>query len=120
MSLPPLRSMRVSTGNMIVGTWASRPAPTTSPIGTPSPRRGHRVLDVAIEIEAPVAALAADPGRTRAAERRPKITHEEAVHPYRAGHQRAGHPASPFGVTGDHDRRQPEARGVGHRDGLLL
>src|SRR5260370_42129852 len=113
---------------MIVGTWASRPAPVTSPTlphslaslavrhagGTPTStllwlcrRRARRhggrrvpgagtpaacgvtggpplscvdrVLHVGVEVEAPGAALPADPRQPGAAERRPQVPDEEAV-----------------------------------------
>ena len=32
MSLPSFSSSRSSSGSTMVGTWASRPAPTTSPM----------------------------------------------------------------------------------------
>src|SRR4051812_1319037 len=47
-------------------------------------------LDVAVEIETPLTTLATDAGLPRPAERRGEIANEEAVHPYRAGNQRAG------------------------------
>ena len=60
ISLPSFSSSRVSSGSTMVGTWARRPAPTISPMVVPSVRRGHGVLEVAVEVEAPGAALAAD------------------------------------------------------------
>src|SRR5260370_40309753 len=63
---------------MIVGTCARSPAPATSPIGLPSFRCVHGVLHVAVEVEAPGAALPADPGVPGPAERRAQVADEEA------------------------------------------
>src|SRR5215470_16206101 len=105
---------------MIVGTWASRPAPTTSPIVLPSLRRVDSVLDVAVEVEAPGAALAADPGLAGPAERGPQVADEEAVDPHGARDQPRGHPGSPFAVAGEQRRRQAVFCAVGQRYGLVL
>src|SRR5215213_869963 len=91
---------------MIVGTCASRPAPTTSPIGPPPPRGEHAVLHVAVEVEAPRAALAADAAVAVAAERRGGVADEEAVHPRGAGVQLRGHPLGTLLGPGDEGRRQ--------------
>src|SRR5258706_6168337 len=88
---------------MMVGTCAMRPAPTTSPTavthrghrfglhlfrhavapGAPTPWRVDRVLDVAIEVEAPRAAFPADPGLARAPAGAAPVLDEEAHDPVR-------------------------------------
>src|SRR5450755_2083451 len=105
---------------MIVGTWASSPAPTTSPIAPPAFRGIARVLDVAVEVEAPGAAFAADAGQPGAAERRPQVTDEEAVDPDGAGDEAGRYPLGPPPVAGEQGRRQPVAGAVGQRDRLVL
>src|SRR3954463_13834867 len=119
-SSPPLSSRRVCSGSMIVGTCASRLAPTISPIRPPSLRGEHAVLDVAVEVEAPPAALAADPAVPVAAERRREVADEEAVHPDGAGVQPRRAPLGAFRETGDQVRGEPVLGVVRHRDPLLL
>src|SRR5437763_10654329 len=63
---------------------------------TPSGRSDADVLHVAVEIERPLAALAADPAVARAAERRPEIPDEEAVHPHGASHEPGAHALGPL------------------------
>src|SRR4051794_38211514 len=119
-SSPPLSSRRGCSGSMIVGTCASRPAPTISPIRPPSLRGEHAVLDVAVEVEAPGAALAADPAVPVAAERRCEVADEEAVHPDGAGVQPRRHPVRARGVAGDESGGETVLGVVGHRDALVL
>src|SRR4051794_29169173 len=118
-SSPSLSSRRARSGSMIVGTCASRAAPTISPIPPPL-RREDAVLDVAVEVEAPRAALAADAAATVAAERRGQIADEEAVHPHGAGVQLPGDTFGALGRPGDQGRRQTVLGVVRHRDPLLL
>src|SRR5947209_2059743 len=110
---------------MIVGTCARSPAPVTSPAAptslmTPSFRCVDGVLNVAVEVEAPGAALAPDPRLPGAAERRAQVADEEAVDPDGPGHQLRRHPRSPLLVAGEHRRRQPVARAVSERHRLGL
>src|SRR4051794_5198436 len=123
-SSPPLSSRRVCSGSMIVGTCASRPAPTISPMRPPSPVPSARcedaVLDVAVEVEAPCAALAADAAVPVATERRREVADEEAVHPDRAGVQPGTDPLGTLRIAGDEGRRETVLGVVGHRDPLLL
>src|SRR5919202_6042447 len=95
-----------SSGSMMVGTCASRPAPTISPIGPPTARGEDAVLDVAVEVEAPRAALAADAAVPVAAERRREVADEEAVHPDRPRVQPVGHALRALGRARDEGRRQ--------------
>src|SRR5207248_11523283 len=111
-------SGRSEYGSMIVGTWAKSPAPATSPIRAPSLSCVDGVLDVAVEVEAPGAALAADAGQPGAAERRGQVTDEETVDPHGPGDQFRRHPPGPGLVAGEHGRREAVARAVGQRDGL--
>ena len=64
----------------------------------PPVRGEHGVLDVAVEVEGPDAALAADAGLAVAAERCAEVADEEAVDPDGAGVQRE---ADPFGTLRD-------------------
>src|SRR3954452_10170066 len=109
---------------MIVGTCASRPAPTISPIrpptAHPSVRCEDAVLDVAVEVEAPGAALAADAAAPVAAERRREVADEEAVHPDGAGVQPGADPLGALRAARDEGRREAVLGVVGHRDPLLL
>src|SRR5918995_4955799 len=143
ISLPWLISSRTSAGSMIVGTCATRAAPTTSPICTlhrrPHSRWGVRttfasltvlppappwrrtdVLHVRVEVEAVHAAFAADTRRSRAAERRTKVANEEAVHPHRPCHETGGNAIGALPIARVQDRRQPVFRLVRERDRLLL
>src|SRR5262245_13313117 len=131
ISLPSLISSRTSSGSMIVGTWATSAAPTTSPILSPpvsvgltlrSLRPGCRadVLHVRVEVEAVDAALAPDPRGLRPAERRPKVAHEEAVHPDGAGDQALGDAFGALAISRVQDRGQAVFGLVGHRDRLVL
>src|SRR5215467_15947646 len=117
ISLPSFSSSRSAYGSMIVGTWAKSPAPATSPI-TPPLSCVDGVLDVAVEVEAPGAALAADAGQPGAAERRGQVADEETVDPHGAGDQPRRHPLGPGLVAGEHGRRQPVGRAVGQCDGF--
>src|SRR6476660_6499516 len=100
----------------MVGTWASRPAPTISPMVLPSVRGGHGVLQVAVEVEAPGAALAADAGEAGAAERGLQVAYEEAVHPHRARDEPGGEALGALVRTGGHGGGQPEAGVIGEPD----
>src|SRR5512132_171734 len=131
ISLPSLISSLTSSGSMIVGTCATRAAPTISPILIPPiasglplrslrPRCRADVLHVRVEVEAVDAPLAPDPRGLRAAERRPQVAHEEAVHPDRAGDQALGDPFGALAVTGVQDRGQAVVGLVRERDRLLL
>src|ERR1700751_4363984 len=60
------------------------------------------VLDVAVEVEAPGAALAAEAGQPGAAERRGQVADEETVDPDGAGDQPRRHPLRPGLVAGEH------------------
>src|SRR5260221_12016603 len=106
---------------MMVGTCAMRPAPTTSPTavthrghrfglhlfrhavapGAPSPWRVDRVLDVAIEVEAPRAAFPADPGLAGAPEGGAQVPDEEAVDPDRPRSQPGRYPLGSGLVAGE-------------------
>src|SRR5262249_59878668 len=95
-------------GGRLVGQCDGTPAPATSPI-TFASLAGRRaggarapplscvngVLDVAVEVEAPGAALAADAGQPGAAERRGQVADEEAVDPDGPGDQPRRHPLRP-------------------------
>src|SRR5580692_4932563 len=105
---------------MIVGTWASSPAPVTSPILAPPFRCVDGVLHVAVEVEAPGAALAADAGLPCPAERRPQVADEEAVNPDGPGDKLIRHPASALAGTGEHGGREPVPGAVGQRHRLGL
>src|SRR4051794_30500668 len=118
ISLPSLSSSRVCGGSIIVGTCAIRPAPTTSPMSAPSLRREDRVLDVAVEVEGPGTALAADPGATAPAERGGQVADEEAVDPHRAGADLRRNALGAVVVTGHDGGGQPVVGVVGHRDAL--
>src|SRR5262249_30643446 len=110
-------------GNMIVGTCATKAAPTTSPIGPSSPagrRRRHDVLDVCVEVEAPPAALTADPGVARPAERRVEIAYEEAVDPDGAGDELFADALSLRFVAGVNRGGKAVVGAVGELDGLGL
>src|SRR5215467_559236 len=120
ISLPSLSSRRCWRGSMIVGTCARRPAPTTSPTLLPSFRRVDGVLHVAVEVEAPGAALAADSRLARAAERCAQVTHEETVDPDRAGPELGSNPVSPAGIAGEQRGGQPVPAVIRHRDCLVL
>src|SRR6266851_9044538 len=105
---------------MIVGTCARSPAPATSPIELPSFRCVHGVLHLAVEVEAPGAALPADPGVPGPAERRAQVADEEAVDPDGPRDQLLRYPRGPVAVAGEQRRRQPVPGAVGQRDRLLL
>src|SRR5690606_3483043 len=105
---------------MIVGTCEISPAPTTSPIAGPSSRSENAVLDVAVEIEAPRAALAADAADPVAPEGCGEIAHEEAVDPDGPGRQPSGDALGPVRAAGHQGRREAVLGVVGHRDALLL
>src|SRR5690242_11312801 len=101
---------------MIVGTCARSPAPATSPT-VPSFRCVDGVLHVAVEVEAPGAALAPDARLPGPAERRAQVADEEAVDPDGPRHQPGRHPRGPLLVAGEHRRRQPVAREAFTPDG---
>src|SRR5262245_58293846 len=84
-SLPSFSSRRVASGSMMVGTWASSPQPTTSPMVPPAIRRIDAVLHIAVEIERPGAAFAADARSAVAAEGLAQVAHEEAIVPHQSG-----------------------------------
>src|SRR5260221_8854205 len=77
---------------MTVGTWASNPDATTSPIFPPATRRINAVLDVAIEIEGPGATFTTDTRLAIAAEGLAQVADEEAVVPDEAGRDLRCHP----------------------------
>src|SRR5580658_9021281 len=80
----PPSSTRTSSGTITIGWCATTATATISPMGgTPFERvaLGGDVLHVAEEIEAPGAALAADPRPSGASERRLEVAHEEAIDP---------------------------------------
>src|SRR5690349_18941352 len=108
---------------MIVGTWASSPAPATSPqrspIGAPLLSGVDGVLHIAVEVEAPGAALTADAGLARATERRPQVADEEAVHPHGPRDKAGRHPFRPGLVAGEHRRGQPVPGAVREFDRLV-
>src|SRR5215472_8134767 len=106
---------------MIVGTCARSPAPATSPAALASPtvpsfRCVDGVLHVAVEVEAPGAALPADARLPGPAERRAQVADEEAVDPDGARHQLSRYPAGALPVTGEQHRGQPVPGPVGQRD----
>src|SRR5450432_1983751 len=90
---PPIRS-RIAFGAMTPGWWLTTAAPTISPMTASlvdeRALADRDVLDVAVEVEAPRPALAADTGIARAAERGGEFADEEAVDPDRAGYNRRG------------------------------
>src|SRR2546427_13117112 len=107
---------------MMVGAWATSPAPTISPMSlSPSvlrrvlrlPGRGAHVLHVGVEVEAPLPPLAAYTGILGAAERRPQVADEEAVDPHGPGDQALGHTPGAFRVAGVHHRGEAVVGGVG-------
>src|ERR1700689_821540 len=100
---------------MIVGTWASSPAPVTSPILAPPFRCVDGVLHVAVEVEAPGAALPADAGLPGAAERRPQVADEEAVDPDGPGDELRRHPAGALAGAGEHGGPEPVTGALGRR-----
>src|SRR6476469_9398129 len=104
----------------MVGTWASSPAPTISPMVLPSLRGGDGVLQVAVEVEAPGAALAADAGVAGAAEGGVEGASEEAVDPGRPRDEPFGDAGGAVVVAGGEGGGEPEAGGVGEGDGLVL
>src|SRR5215216_1646889 len=120
ISRPSLSARRSAAGSMIVGTCDSRPAPTTSPMVGPPARREHAVFDVAVEVEAPGAALAADARLARTAEGRAQVADEEAVHPHRARDEPAADPLGARPVGGEHGGGKAVARVVRSGDGLVL
>src|SRR5579863_702343 len=115
---------------MIVGTCASRPAPTTSPMAllsmavlskaVPPLSRVHRVFRVAVEVEAPGTAFAADARQPGPAERRPQVPDEEAVDPHGPGGDPGRDSFGPGLVAGEHRRGQAVAGVVGQRHGLVF
>src|SRR5215472_18403336 len=105
---------------MIVGTWASNPAPAISPIAAPSFRCEDGVLHVSMKIEAPGTAFAADPGEPGAAERGAQVPDEEAVDPHGPRDQPAGHSIRPVMVAGEQGGRQPVRGAVGQFYRLVL
>src|SRR5215467_2474262 len=119
ISLPSFSSSRSAYGSMIVGTCASKPAPATSPIAPPL-SCVDGVLDIAVEVEAPGAALAADAGHSGAAERRSQVADEEAVDPDGPGDQPGGYPFGPGLIAGEQRRRQAVRGTVRQRDGFGL
>jgi hypothetical protein len=80
----------------------------------------HQGLEVAVELERVVAALAADAGDPAPAEGRREIAHEERVHPHQPGADRAAHPFGALARRRVHDRRQAVGGAVGELDGLGL
>src|SRR5437588_362409 len=127
ISFPSLISSRTSSGSMIVGTWETSPAPTTSPIPSLLPAglvrrprcRAHG-LHVGMEVEAVPSALSPDPGVPRAAERGPQVTNEEAVHPHGPGDQGRRDAFGSLRISGIDDGRQAVVRVVGERDRFVL
>src|SRR2546426_707714 len=112
----------------MVGTCASKAAPTTSPtvvafrrvLVMPTVGREHRVLDVGVEVERPGSAFAADAGLTVAAKGGTEVAHEEAVNPDGAGVQQRRNTFCPFVIACDEGGRQAEPGVVGHGDCLLF
>src|SRR5262245_61825586 len=80
----------------------------------------HDVLHVAVEVEAPGPALAADAGVARAAERRRQLANEEAVHPQRSRDHALGDRHRALLVAAEQHAREPEACAVRDRDGFLV
>src|SRR3712207_9156304 len=105
---------------MMVGTCASSPAPTISPTVVPPLRCEDAVLDVAVEVEAPGAALAPDAAAAVAAERRREVTDEEAVHPHRARGQPARDALGTLLAAGDQGGGEAVLGVVGHGDAVVL
>src|SRR4051812_38072522 len=100
----------------MVGTWASSPAPTISPMVPPSVRRGDGVLQVAVEVEAPGASLASDAGVPGAAEGGLEVAYEEAVDPDGARDELRGDAFGALLVAGGDGGGQSEAGVVGEAD----
>ena len=88
--------------------------------GSPSGRGRTDVLDVAVEVERPVAALAPDPAATAATERRGQVADEEAVDPDGSGPQPRGDALGPLRVAADERGGQPVVGAVGERDTVVL
>src|SRR4051794_23141116 len=105
---------------MTVGTCAINPLPTTSPILAPSIRRKYARLHIAVEIERPGAAFAADARLAVAAERLPQIAHEEAVVPDQPGIDLRRDALGALLVAGHHHAGKAVFRVVGHDDRLRL
>src|SRR5438067_6923107 len=133
ISLPSLICSRTSSGSMIVGTCATSPAPTTSPMAQVLPSCSHfarrsrrlrgrddRVLHVCVEIEAPHAPLATDPGVLRPTERRVEVAHEEAIDPHRPGDEPLGDALGTGEVRCVDGGGKAEVGGVRERDRLIL
>src|SRR3984957_7253572 len=118
LSFPLFSSRRSSSGSTMVGTCARSPAPTISPMG--GPFFDLERLQIRIEIERVVAALAADAADAGAAEGCGEVAHQEAVDPDGAGAQQRPHPLGARLVRGVEDRREPVGRGVGEFGGLRL
>ncbi len=77
-------------------------------------------LEVAVEVERVLAALAADAGDPDAAERCREVADEERVHPHDPGAHCPSDPLGALGRAGVDDRREPVARRVRECDRLLL
>src|SRR5438093_4120696 len=120
ISLPSLISSRTASGSMIVGTCATSPAPTISPISASLSRRDDRVLHVGVEVEAPHATLPADPGVARPAEGRVQIADEEAVDPHGPGDETIRNPVCTLGVTRVERGGEAEVGRVRKRDSIVL
>src|SRR5262245_33697458 len=104
----------------MVGTCASSPAPTISPMGPPPLRCHDGVLQVAVEVESQVAPFAADARPAGAAERRLEVADEEAVDPDGARDEPFGDAGRAVAVAGGDGGGQAEAGVVGEPDGLVL
>ena len=84
------------------------------------PSRDLQGLQLGVEVERVVAALAADAADPHAAERRGQVADEEGVDPDRPGADRAADPLGALGRAGADDRREPVGRRVGELDRLVL
>src|ERR1700689_2182762 len=118
LSFPLFSSRRSSSGSTMVGTCARSPAPTISPMG--GPFFDLERLQIRIEIQRVVAALAADTADTGATKRCGEVAHQKTVDPDGARAQQRPHPFGARLVRGVEDRREPVGRGVGEFGGFRV
>ena len=78
--------------------------------------QNHERLQVAVELERMIAALAANAADAAAAERCRQVAHKERVDPHQPGAQGTAHPFGPLRDAGEHDCGQPIGGAVGELD----